>query len=255
MKKTFLRIIAVLAVLSMLCTMISVTAFATAETANETDTHIYMKIDGIEGESKDTKHEKWIDVLYFSHASLQSIQTGSPDAAGRGVFEPVCFKHVVDKATPKIQEACMKGSHIKCAELHFCRTIAGRQEVVYKVKFEGFKFVKAEVVTEKLEDGSTRLVETVHFLVNKQTWTETAVGLDNVLGGNTEACFDQTKKCLSDIDGDTYINSFDALLVLQHTVKMITLTEEQKEFADANGDNIINSIDALWILEYAVGKR
>ncbi len=156
---------------------------------------IYIKIDGIEGESKDSKHEKWTDVLDFTHAAIQSIQTGSPDAAGRGVFEPVSFKHLVDKGTPKLQEACMKGSHIKVAELHFCRAINGKQEVVYKVKFEGIKIVKAEVSVENLPEDAFQLVETVHFLANKQTWTETAVGLDNVLGGNTEACFDQTKKC------------------------------------------------------------
>ena len=52
---------------------------------------IYLKIDGIEGESKDSKHDKWTDVLDFTHAAIQSIQTGSPDAAGRGVFEPVSF--------------------------------------------------------------------------------------------------------------------------------------------------------------------
>ena len=89
----------------------------------------------------------------------------------------------------------MKGSHIKSAELHFCRAIGGKQEVVYKVKFEGIKVVKAEVTVEELPEGAFRLVETVSFLANKQTWTETAVGLDNVLGGNTEASFDQTKKC------------------------------------------------------------
>ena len=89
----------------------------------------------------------------------------------------------------------MKGSHIKVAELHFCRAINGKQEVVYKVKFEGIKIVKAAVSVENLPEDAFQLVETVHFLANKQTWTETAVGLDNVLGGNTEACFDQTKKC------------------------------------------------------------
>ena len=119
---------------------------------------IYIKIDGIEGESKDSKHEKWTDVLDFTHAAIQSIQTGSPDAAGRGVFEPVSFKHLVDKGTPKLQEACMKGSHIKVAELHFCRAIAGKQEVVYKVKFEGIKVVKAEVSVENLPEDAFQLV-------------------------------------------------------------------------------------------------
>lgn len=155
----------------------------------------YLKIDGVEGESKDSRHEKWTDVIDFSHASIQSIQTGSPDAAGRGVFEPITFTHLVDKGTPKIQEAVMKGSHIKVAELHTTAAINGKHEVIYKVKFEGIKLVKAEVRTVVDGEGQSYLVEEVSMLVNKMTWTVTPIGLDNMLGGSTEASFDQTKKC------------------------------------------------------------
>ncbi|MBP9989386.1 MAG: leucine-rich repeat protein, partial [Ruminococcus sp.] len=58
-----------------------------------------------------------------------------------------------------------------------------------------------------------------------------------------------------DVNSDGKINSSDALLVLQHTVKNITLTETQQKLADVNKDTFVNSNDALWILEYAVGKR
>ena len=64
----------------------------------------------------------------------------------------------------------------------------------------------------------------------------------------------ETEK-LGDINGDTLINSVDALLVLQHTVKQLTLTKDQQKLADVNKDTFVNSNDALWILEYAVGKR
>ena len=56
-----------------------------------------------------------------------------------------------------------------------------------------------------------------------------------------------------DVDANSKINSTDALLVLQHTVKLITLTSAQQTVADLNGDKKINSIDALRILQISVG--
>lgn len=58
-----------------------------------------------------------------------------------------------------------------------------------------------------------------------------------------------------DIDGNGKINSQDALMVLQHSVSVITLNSTQKKAADMNGDSKINSSDALAILMIAVGKK
>lgn len=57
-----------------------------------------------------------------------------------------------------------------------------------------------------------------------------------------------------DINNDYKINSLDALLVLQHSVGSITLTDAEKKAADVTKDGSINSSDALQILQYAVGK-
>lgn len=206
MKKNFIKIFVAIA-LSAVC-VLCVTACsdpgsatggasgsATGGASYVTDEFdIYLNINGIDGESKDNKHDRWIDVITFSHGSEQSVQTGSPDATGRGIFDPFTFKHKVDKATPKIQEQCMKGGKIKSAELHVTKSIAGQKEVVYKVKLEDCKIVSALVESETDANGKVQLVETVKILANKITWTVTSVGLDNTLGGNTEAVFDQTKK-------------------------------------------------------------
>lgn len=55
-----------------------------------------------------------------------------------------------------------------------------------------------------------------------------------------------------DINSDKKVNSQDALLVMQHSVGLISLNSTQKKNADMNADGKINSTDALMILKKAV---
>lgn len=55
-----------------------------------------------------------------------------------------------------------------------------------------------------------------------------------------------------DVNGDTYVNANDALVILQANVKLIELTTEQAEVADINGDTFANANDALVILQINV---
>lgn len=62
-------------------------------------------------------------------------------------------------------------------------------------------------------------------------------------------------KVYPDVNGDGFINSSDALLVLQYSVgdKSIIKTDELFMNVDTNGDGNVNSSDALAILQIAVG--
>ena len=107
---------------------------------------IFLKVEGIEGQSTDKAHTNWIDVYSFSHGAAQNIQMGrGTDVAGRGKFEPFVIVHAVDKATPKLQQFCMNGQKISKLKLDVCRAIAGRQEIVYEVTLENVKIASAIV--------------------------------------------------------------------------------------------------------------
>jgi len=56
-----------------------------------------------------------------------------------------------------------------------------------------------------------------------------------------------------DVNGDSIVNAYDAVLVLQHVVGLITLTPNQKDAGDVSGDNTISAFDAVLILQYTVG--
>jgi type VI secretion system secreted protein Hcp len=91
----------------------------------------YLKIDGIPGESQDDKHKNEIDVETWSWG-----QTNTGDAAYRGgegagkvSAQDFHFVMKVNKASPKLMEACASGEGIKKAVL--TATKAGKTEQDY----------------------------------------------------------------------------------------------------------------------------
>lgn len=154
----------------------------------------FLKLEGIDGQSDDKGHPKWIEVMSFAHGSMQniSVQRGV-DVAGRGQFLPFTFTHAVDKATPKLQQFCMSGQKIAKAEFAYCRAIAGVQTAVYEVKLENVKVAKAEVHTiSSSEDALLQQpVETVELIAGKISWKVTPIKADNTKDGAIEAAFDQ----------------------------------------------------------------
>ena len=147
----------------------------------------FLKLEGIDGQSADKGHANWIEVSEIDHGAMQSVtmQRGA-DVAGRGQFLPFKFTHLVDKATPKLQQFCMNGQKIAKAEFACCRAIAGVQVPVYEIKMENVKIAKAEVKTVEGE-----LVEEVELVAGKLTWKVTPIKPDNTKDGAIEAAFDQ----------------------------------------------------------------
>ncbi|MDR1424401.1 MAG: type VI secretion system tube protein Hcp [Azoarcus sp.] len=93
---------------------------------------IYVKLDGITGESKDAKHKGWIDVLTISYDVSQSssMNTGGGGGVGRADFTPVTFGHHVDRASPALFKYCAAGKHIPKVEISACKAGGGAQEAL-----------------------------------------------------------------------------------------------------------------------------
>lgn len=64
-----------------------------------------------------------------------------------------------------------------------------------------------------------------------------------------------TPQYLGDVDGGGLLDAADALLVLQHSVNIISLTQTQREAANVTCDDQIDATDALYILQRSVGLR
>src|SRR5262245_21082217 len=95
----------------------------------------FLKIDGVEGESHDSKHSKQIDLESWSWGATQTGTHGASGGGGAGKVSVQDFHFVmkINKASPKLMLACATGQHIKEATLT-CRKAGGKQEDFFVVK-------------------------------------------------------------------------------------------------------------------------
>lgn len=85
---------------------------------------MFLKIENIKGESKDSNHSEWIEIQSYSWGLSQtgSFSTGAGGGAGKVSMQDFSFTKRLDKSTPKLMEYCATGNHIKDAVLHVART-------------------------------------------------------------------------------------------------------------------------------------
>jgi type VI secretion system secreted protein Hcp len=89
-----------------------------------------LKIDGIKGESTDSKHKDEIEIESFSWGATQSgsFQSGGGGGAGKVAFQDFHFTTRVNVASPNLMVACASGQHIKLATLTVRKAGKDQQE-------------------------------------------------------------------------------------------------------------------------------
>ena len=111
----------------------------------------FLKIDGIDGESKDVKHPNEIQLDSFSWGESNSGQGSATGGGGAGKvsMQDFHFTAKTTKASPKLMLACASGEHIRSAQL----TARKHGETPFE-----FLFVKIEevVVTSFQFGGSVQ---------------------------------------------------------------------------------------------------
>jgi len=120
---------------------------------------MFIKIDTVDGESRDKAHAKDIDVLAWSWgiSNSGSAHVGGGAGAGKCNIQDISFTKWVDSSTPKLALACCDGKHFKDATLVVRK--AGEKPVEYlKIKIE-------EVLITSISTGGSggedRLTENV----------------------------------------------------------------------------------------------
>jgi type VI secretion system secreted protein Hcp len=96
----------------------------------------FLKIDGLPGESTDSKHKGEIDILSWSWGATNTGThgVGSGGGAGKVVMNDATFTTPTNKSSPKLFLACATGQHIKSATL-VCRKAGKTQQEYFKIIF------------------------------------------------------------------------------------------------------------------------
>lgn len=85
----------------------------------------FLKMEGIQGESRDAKHQNEIEVLAYSWGVSQvnsnSSSSHGSKSAERANFSEFNFTKALDKATPHLAFACASGQHFSKAIIEICR--------------------------------------------------------------------------------------------------------------------------------------
>jgi len=97
---------------------------------------MFLKIDGIDGESKDSKHSGEIDIESFSWGATQqgSSSHGGGAGAGKVSMQDFHFVKKYDKSSPKLMLACANGQHIPKVVLTVRKAGKEQQEFI-KITF------------------------------------------------------------------------------------------------------------------------
>src|SRR5262245_24315986 len=95
---------------------------------------MYLKIDGIEGESEDSQNPKQVEVLSWSwgESNAGSFAHGGGGGTGKVNMQDISFSVLISKASPLLFNACATGKHVGFAILT-CRKAGETQNKYLEV--------------------------------------------------------------------------------------------------------------------------
>jgi type VI secretion system secreted protein Hcp len=156
----------------------------------------YLKLDGIEGQATDAKHEKWIQLLSFSH-SIQNETTGQKSSGGAHMGGQVVHHDVqvvkqMDGTSPMLMLNCCQGKALPKGVIELVRAGGSGTDPVPYQKIE-FTNVVVKSVSPVGEDQTRFPTEAVAFTYDTIKWTHTKTGKDGKPQGEIVAGWDLQK--------------------------------------------------------------
>ena len=150
---------------------------------------IFIRMEGIKGDSRDAKPEGEIEVLSWSWGvtNLAPEITGKVGgAAGKASSSDLIFSHRIDLASPSLIKACVSGRHLKEAVVTVQK--AGPEPQPFLViKLYDLIVKSVEIGVDTLQNSIT---ENVSLSFSKMEFLYNELNLDGTLGSSNEIFWD-----------------------------------------------------------------
>ena len=123
---------------------------------------VFLKIDEVKGESRDSEHKEEIDVLAWSWGVSNSgtYHLGGGAGAGKANFQDITVTKYVDKASPSFMNSCASGAHYPKAVM-VARKSGGKKPINYFTITMDKVFVSSYQTGGSGSGGDDRITETV----------------------------------------------------------------------------------------------
>ncbi len=147
--------------------------------------NMFIKIGGILGESTDSGHKDWIEVLSYS------LGAGITD--GKRKVASLKIEHNLDSSTPLLYKALLTGEKMSESRLQLCKTGGSTTECYMEYKLENA--VVSKILTERTNTKDVQKEE-ISLEFDKITFTYTK-GIGGKLKDTISYCWDakQNKTC------------------------------------------------------------
>lgn len=137
----------------------------------------FLQIDGLKGESTDSEHKDWIEVLSYSNlhpVQAPPLSTSASSRSGSHAKPSFSVTKLIDSTSPKLYQAVSTGKHIKKVTIELLRASGGS-----KVKY--MTITMDQVIISNVTAGSkaqltttpSLLTETISFNYGSIEWEYT----------------------------------------------------------------------------------
>lgn len=128
---------------------------------------VYMQIPGIDGESEDTEHEGWIDLLSIKYLTESNES------------EQILVTKNLDKSSPKITHAVSSGLIFKEVKIDLCDSQSCYEKIVLEnVYLTGYSFSTSSGSSNGIVEEINLLFESSQLFKERKTTTSSDEPLD-----------------------------------------------------------------------------
>ncbi|WP_233235294.1 Hcp family type VI secretion system effector [Bordetella sp. LUAb4] len=142
---------------------------------------IFLKIEGITGESMDETHKNEIEVLTLEWEILQesSMHAGSGGGGGKATVKDLTFEHRIDAASPILMKHALTGKHLKSAVL-VMRKAGGKPLEYLTITMTDVIVTKVKLAVSSRDFDANREIVSLSFAKVEEKYTK-----QNGQGGST----------------------------------------------------------------------